>query len=387
MDEPAAIQVSHLEPGASVEVALRSVDAGGTTWTSRATFTADQNGIVDPGLTAPTAGSYLGVWGMGLFTVMNPAPVSARVYRWPSTGGATFEVSAHQGDRTLATASLTRTFWTAPAHTRSFTMAEDGFVGTYVAPAGARRGPAVMVLGGSEGGDPASGAMILAARGIPALSVAYFKAPGLPQELTSIPLEYFDTPLRWLRDQPAVDPARLWIFGGSRGSEAAALVAVDRPELVHGLLAMSPSATANCAYVPSTGKACPGPAWLRGVKPVPYTAQFDNPNPSDHSDAVIAVEGITGPVLTVCGDADVLWNSCAYSKAIQDRLENAKTDHRRLALSYPNAGHAVDFPMPYQPFAPRAAGAAPTDGSTPTANDQARADLWPKLLDFIRTAT
>lgn len=112
MDEPVAIQVSQLEPGASVEVELRSVDAGNTTWTSRATFTADQDGVVDPGQLARTAGSYLGVSRMGLLTVMNPAPASAQLNRCPSTGGATFEVSAHQGDQTLATASLTRTFWT-----------------------------------------------------------------------------------------------------------------------------------------------------------------------------------------------------------------------------------------------------------------------------------
>lgn len=96
---------------------------------------------------------------------------------------------------------------------RGFSFAEDGLVGPYVRPAGVQRGPGVLVLGGSEGGDPAFSAMIPAARGIPALSVAS-----------------------------------------------------DRP----GLLDLSPSATANCAYVPGSRQFCPAPAWLRGGKPVPY---------------------------------------------------------------------------------------------------------------------
>lgn len=185
-DEPVTIRVSHLTPGASVELALRSVDAAGTEWTSQASFTADGDGTVEPDRSAPTAGSYLGVFGMGLFTPMERAGPS-RIYAWPPSGRATFEFRVREGDRPLASAAITRTMWTQAPRLRTFTMPADGFVGTYVRPAGARRGPAVLVMGGSEGGDPAYGATILAARGIPALSVAYFKAPGLPATWRTFP--------------------------------------------------------------------------------------------------------------------------------------------------------------------------------------------------------
>ncbi len=383
MDEPVALRVTHLEPGSSVDLAFSSVDAAGTTWSSQATFVADPTGTVDPARSAPTGGSYLGTWGMGLFAIMNPS-TSESAYRWPTSRPADFELSVRQGDRVLATASLTRSMWTRPPTTRTFSVAADGFVGTYLRPAGAVRGPAVLVLGGSEGGDPAFSASILAARGVPALSVAYFKAPGLPSTLENIPLEYFDAPLRWLRRQPEVDPARVWISGGSRGSEAAALVAAGRPGLVHGLLDLSPSATANCAYVPGGHDLCPGPAWLRGGRPVPYTALLDTPAPTDQRRAVIPVEKIDGPVLTLCGGADLLWSSCAYADAIQRRLRQHHSRFPHLALSYPDAGHAVDLPMPFEPLAPLPADALPTYGSTPTANDQARADAWTKILAFVR---
>lgn len=96
------------------------------------------------------------------------------------------------------------------------------------------------------------------------------------------------------------------------------------------------------------------------------------------------MEKITGAVLTLCGGGDLLWSSCRYSDAIHRRLQDHQSRYPRLALAYPDAGHAVDFPMPYQPMAPAAANALPTYGATPTANEQARADAWPQLLAFVR---
>ena len=46
-----------------------------------------------------------------------------------------------------------------------------------------------MILGGAETGDLNGDALALA--GYPALALGYFKEPGLPQCLCSVPLEYF----------------------------------------------------------------------------------------------------------------------------------------------------------------------------------------------------
>ena len=79
------------------------------------------------------------------------------------------------------------------------------------------------------------------AHGIPTLALAYFHEPGLPNTLTRIPVEYFATALRLLARQPGVDPKRIVVSGASRGSEAALLVADHYPQLVAGLLDLSPS--------------------------------------------------------------------------------------------------------------------------------------------------
>ena len=68
--------------------------------------------------------------------------------------------------------------------------------------------------------------------------------------------------------------------------------------------------------------------------------------------------------------------------AIQQRLQQHHSRYPHLALSYADAGHAVDFPMPYEPLGQT--DGEPTYGTTTIANDRARADAWPKILTFIR---
>lgn len=54
--------------------------------------------------------------------------------------------------------------WTQPPTLRTFSVKGDGFDGTYVRPAGVQQGPAaVLVLGGSEDGEPTFSAEVLAA--------------------------------------------------------------------------------------------------------------------------------------------------------------------------------------------------------------------------------
>jgi dienelactone hydrolase len=64
--------------------------------------------------------------------------------------------------------------------------------------AGIVRHPAVLVVGGSEGGRPLRPAAWLASHGYVALALAYFRFEDLPPQLESIPLEYFQEALRWM---------------------------------------------------------------------------------------------------------------------------------------------------------------------------------------------
>ena len=188
----------------------------------------------------------------------------------------------------------------------------------------AARRPAVLVLGGSEGGLP-GGLLpaLLASSGYPALGVAYFGEPGLPQTLSRIPLEYFAGALRWLARQPGVNPARIAVLGVSRGSEAAQLLRCgDTP------IWCMPSSPQYPATSPSA------PTLAAPARPGPYTARRSptpgnstNPSPTDNPAAVIPDQRIQGPVFLDCGEADQTWTSCPYAQAI---LPPARRSSRSL---------------------------------------------------------
>lgn len=370
-DETIRISVSGLAPRDHVTVRVRSVDARRITWTSSTSFRADARGGLDLARAAASGGSYRGVWGMGAIATMQPTTSSgAGAYFW-GRKYQRFAVEVRANGRTLASTVFRRTFSARPVHLQETTLKENGFVGYFWTQATlSEKRPAVLVLGGSEGG--ASGYLLaarLAAHGYPALALAYFQAPGLPQTLYEIPLEYFAKALRWLRSRPHVDAGRVVTLGVSRGSEASLLLGVHYPELVHGVVAAVP---ANVAVCSSPG--CGGPAWTLGGKPLPYTRQFDEPHPTDDPAAVIPVERIQGPIFLDCAGKDEVWDSCAYASAIVQRLRRHDFAYPHPLYRYPRAGHYVGILIPYEP----------TVVDTSQANERAREAQWPRLLAFLR---
>jgi dienelactone hydrolase len=377
-DAGLGVRILGLRPGQRVTVDAAARAADNATWRARATFVADDAGTVDPATTAPVDGDYSGVQETGLLWSVHAA--GADFFR-PAGTRIPMTLTASVGGHKVAEASLTRLLG-APDVTETPTdLARDGFAGTMFQPAGAGTGapwPAVLAFGGSEGGV-ASGtifARALASRGIPALGIGYFGAPGLPPRLTEIPLEYFVGALRYLARQPGVDPHRVYVFGASRGSEAALLLAVNFPDLVHGVVGASPSSVVNPAAPPDSARS----AWTLRGQPVPFAVMRDfRRTDPENAAAVIPVERIAGPVLLVCGEADRAWPSCDYSAAIATRMG---ATHSPILVREPYAGHLVDLLMPNIPL-PDPDAASPPFGGTRQADALARQDAWPKLLTFL----
>ena len=192
-------------------------------------------------------------------------------------------------------------------------------------------------------------------------------------------METFDKRLEWLRTQPDVDPARVWVtgsHGGSYGSEAAQLEASRRPDLVHGVIAVSPSNSVTVSF-PANGRS----PWTVGGQDVPFTALFSNPDPADNPAALIPVEKVGGRCSRSAAETDTLWPSCPYANAIMSRLDAKGFAHPHEVYAYPQAGHSVDLLVPYQPsrvdpFA---------HGVSPQADELAGIDVWPKVLQAIST--
>lgn len=254
--------------------------------------------------------------------------------------------------------------------------ATAGFYGELHRPPGATddpiRRPAVLVVGGAEGGlalDPLAAA--LARKGFVSLAVGYFGLPGLPPTLREIPLEYFATALRVLAAQPGVDPARIVVWGASRGSEVAQLLAVDFPALVRGVVADSPSSVVHASSPPPHVA-----AWTLAGRPVPWASVAHQDDPRAPG-ATIDDDAVAGPILTICGGADALWPSCSFADAIAARSP------RVTELDYPAAGHTFVGLHLQGVQSPGVAARVAAAGGRSQANTDAAIDAFDRAVRFI----
>ena len=259
---------------------------------------------------------------------------------------------------------------------------------------GADRAPGLLLLGGSEGGLGEGSkrvALELQRLGYSVLTPSYFGAPGQPTHLERVPLETFDRALVWLKGQPEVDPDRIALGGVSKGAEAALLIATRHPELRAvvvgvpssvvwpgiklGLLNVDSSWTLHGRPLPDLPY---GPMKLQillGDIGVVYRDGIKKVG--QHPDAVIPVEKIRAPILAMCGKADKLWPSCVMTRQIEER------GHNVTVLAYDDAGHAsIGPPLAKNDPDYRQLGRL---GGSIEGNNRARADGWPKLLEFLRT--
>jgi dienelactone hydrolase len=250
---------------------------------------------------------------------------------------------------------------------RTFRRSDAPVHGTLFLPAGPPA--AALVIGGSGGSEPSYVGEALARAGIGALSVAYFGRPGLPGQLRDIALEYFLTALRMLRDRLAPG-VPLVVLGMSRGSEAAMLTAIHSGGSVGAVVAAVPGNVVAGSWPPG------GAAWLLEGKALPYAAH-SGPECEDPA-ALIPVELVPGPILLVAAGADRVWPSAAMARALSGRLREHGDAYGHAILEYPDAGHSPGYLIPRLP-----SGLLPADLVDDPVDQAARADAWPRVVDFI----
>jgi dienelactone hydrolase len=270
-------------------------------------------------------------------------------------------------------------------------VSENGLLGNFYPGRGPGRRPALLMLGGSEGGigkGSKRSALALQAEGFSVLNLSYHRAPGQPPHLELIPLETFSAAISWLQRQAEVDSGRIGIVGVSKGAEAALLAATRDPR-IKAVVAAAPSSVAwQGASFDRDGDFAS--SWTERGRPLdhltygrwkwwtdmaPILAESLKTLPSNPG-AAIPIERTAAPVLLLCGEADTLWPSCPMARQLEQRARR----HGRPAitlLAYPSAGHGI-FGPPGQ--------AGPKAGSAAEATDRARRDGWPRTIALLKSA-
>ena len=277
-------------------------------------------------------------------------------------------------------------------------ISESGLLANYYPGRGEGPRPALLLLGGSEGGigrGVADRAAALQREGFSVLALSYHRAPGQRPHLELVPLEYFGGALAWLRRQSEVDPDRIGIVGISKGAEAALLVAT-RDSRLGAVVAALPSSVVWQGASFDDGREFDS-SWSDGGRPLehlsygrwrwwrdmgPLIAEALEELPR-RPGAAIPIERASAPVLLVCGEADTLWPSCPMARQLQRRAREHGRP-RLILLAYPEAGHAA-FGQPRQESDP-AYGRLDSLGGTDAGNNRARSHSWPRVVAFLKSA-
>lgn len=382
VDESVSIRASGLQPSERVAIRAELVDGAEHHWNSEAEFTADAQGVVDATRDAPGKGSYKSVSAMGLVWSMLTSDKNVGAY-----------VSPHALQPQTITFSLLRNGSVAStAELQQLHVAENvrrinlrgAIHGALFLPDTTERRPAVLVLGGSEGGLNVEKAAWLASHGYPSLVLAYFRYEDLPTQLANIPLKYFVGAVEWLRQRPEVLPDRIAVMGTSRGGELALLLGSLMPE-VKAVVAYVPASYVHPACCIET----PVPyAWTLHGKPIAYVPFREMRNFVLIQEAAIHAEQSHGPILMISGESDGIWESASMADAVADRLKHAHFAFAYENLKYPHAGHRAGRPEIVPTWHGRTihpvSGKSIDFGGNAEGDAASSLDAIPKVLQFLQ---
>jgi hypothetical protein len=376
---------------------------------SEVVYRSTHAGTLDLATARPVSGSYAGPDLRGLFWSMQPVEGATPDADWPPSQ---VRISASQGGAEVATATVTL------RESRADVVIEpvgDALPGALLArlPDGVKR-PAIIVLGGSEGGDWFARAMAprLASYGYAVLGLPYYAPTWLQRaDLASLPSDFVDIPVErlelardWLAQRDDIEAGRIGLYGVSKGAEFA-LLASTRYDWIDAVAAIVPTDVVwegwGMQGVMPGGRA--SFAWRGEPLPfVPYrnmAAEFSRMGTSDaflrrahdhgradHPDranaARIPVERFKGALMVAGGMQDAVWGSGPMAQSIAER--RAAAGLATVNMTFFDAGHALSG-SGWSPTT-QLSGAGMNMGGTPVGTAHAQAATWDATLTLFAEA-
>ena len=231
----------------------------------------------------------------------------------------------------------------------------EGFEGVLYQ-ANGRKDKVVIVMSGSNGGLKITKQVAESynKNGIPALALALFRTKQTPKELVSIPVEYVEKSIKYLKQQGY---QKIGIDGMSKGSEMA-LLAASMFSDISCVIARVPSyfisegLSGNGKNRGPSGTSC----WSYKGKDLPYAPYKSrtinilkilkeekelklikiNSDKDVTPETIIPVERINGPVLLISSKHDEVWPSYESATIIDKKLSSVSFPyiHKHLSLEY-----------------------------------------------------
>ncbi len=362
-DRVPVITVEGLAVAEVVRLRLSMQDGRGQRWQSEAVLRADLGGQVDTARSGSEQGSYRGIDASGLIWSMQPqlGRASALPLHWRRAEDGmgflpqTFELEVERAGSVVARRTLQRHLMLPGVQVQRVEI--GGREAHLYLPPDLRSGTraaAMVTMGGAEGGFEGGDmyAAWLASNGYVALSIAWYRGPGVPKDLIDVPLETVGEAVHWLQRHAAVDPQRVGLLGGSWGGIATLATAVHLPTLrVAVSWVGSPAPFRGIArdVAPADFRAVDRSPLSWQGKPLPwlpYRDDVDWGRPGPHwapalQAAMLPIEKIAARTLWVGGGDDRLGDSGVLMAVAQRRLAEAGRGDRDRFLYYPDAGHLI----------------------------------------------
>jgi dienelactone hydrolase len=418
--EPLSIVLSGMAPKAEVKISaeriVASIDdpAKRTLYRSEAVFTASDAGEIDLAKAVPKAksgSSYAAADIRGLFWSMTPTKSEVAAEGKENA----VRLNAAIDGKSVATAAIEFVRQSADVKIEKLEKFPGAIFGSLPAPDGKTvKRPALIVLGGSEGGAASINRSVgkFASRGFAVMSLPYYspaqwpnmtqEVPELPKNFVDIPIERLNAAREYLRSRADVDGDRIGLYGVSKGAEFVLLAATNFP-WVKTAVAIVPTDVVWEGWGEGIAPNTRASFSLNG-KPFAYTPGKDfeqefmgyqtgadvrvrrpqdkgrAANPAAAVAARIPVERYKGPLMIVAGQEDQMWNSGMMAHNIAERRAEAKLE--TVSLIYTDAGHSLSA-NGWEPTTQYDAGPGKS-GGTPAGNAAAQADAWGKTVEFLK---
>ncbi len=385
--DPVTMSIVGLQPGLDVTVSA-SVSTGGEHWRSRAVYPVSPSGSVDFGVLRPSLAAYPDADASGLlWSLEGPSQSQTQLEHTWAGGDLDVLLAASEGGHIVAKATIHRPglagFATVmPAFAGDVVQSAKGKpmggtaydlrIGTFYRPVSLVAGlkPAVILVDGDDGG--ASAPFIagrLAREGIPTFVLPAFGPEGQIPGSSALSVEAFDASLAWLREQPNVDPLRIFTFGSWRASPLALWLAANEPQRVYGAIAASGTTALLCTSASGTAIITHDGEGVPCEDPARTIADM----------SLIRLDRIPGPVLLACGEVDeVLGNACSWLGAGVSIRGSRPGDE---FIRAPGAGHEIADP----PMLP--VGLSELDPATAQATERARVAFWSGVVLMLQAAS